>query len=65
MDTTKNFFTEGIIRYWNGLPMEMVESLSLETFKKRLNMSVPWFTWHSGVKSRGGLYDLRGFSHLN
>jgi len=36
----KNFCTERVVRYWNRLPGEVVESPSLEVFKKRVDMAL-------------------------
>ncbi|KAJ7415576.1 Myosin-IIIb [Willisornis vidua] len=40
LDIRKNFFTKKMTKYWNGLTREVVESLSLEVFKERLDFMI-------------------------
>jgi len=36
----KNFFTERVVKHWNRLPRAVVESPSLEVFKKHAEMAL-------------------------
>jgi len=40
LDIKKNFFTETVVRHWNRMPREVVQSPSLEMFKKWVNVAL-------------------------
>jgi len=59
VDIRKNFFTERVLKHWNRLPREMVESPSLEVFKKHAGMALRdmvWQAWCCWVDDLRGLF---------
>jgi len=56
LDIRKKFFTMRVVKHWNGLPGEVVEAPSLETFKARLDRALSNLIWlKMSLLTAGGL----------
>ena len=55
LDIRRKFFTQRVVTHWNRLHKELVDALSLETFKARLDVALGSLVVGDPADSRGGL----------
>lgn len=60
MGIQKNFFMEKVVRHWDGLPRKMEKLLSLEVFKKCVDVVLRFNGRLGSARVMVGLDDVKG-----
>lgn len=68
MDIRQSIFMESLVKHWNGLPREVVGSLSLEVFRRHVDMVPRDISLVMGIDRSHwllGLVILKAFSNVD